>query len=687
MIEFLESGQDNIPRNRILTFRFSEPVAPQQDFFERLKIRNVDRTTGATNFTRATGAYTQAGDKVVFTPTLPNREDRSDAGFKANGFYTVFLKAGPDALRADSGSLIESQQEFIFDTSEYFEDPLPADAPRAWSLMAVDSASGQATDISRLDPRPSELAKLGNHKLVAEGRVIDPGGGGAPGFQAPWHFELLLSEPLDPASVTTDNIEMFEVSSDATSTADTDPVVGAPGDDNNPYYGNPVNYKVPIKVELDQGLNAAGVVEVRIRVIPQIVLVDDTRYRLTFSGNILGLDFQQTFIGENGVTGDGQTPVDGGTQPFPEPGGLGYTTEFIVRDRPAISAVRTLAYDPLVDGILPETGQSALSEDQHNSALYNPLTAPGTAVGFLSGFGDGQDGDYAVSGGTTGTIDTGDTPNTFIGNPFTVMDLNANDIYNPTSISPSPVTYDSPQYFELNLESLTISAGGTLQVIGVNPMLFRVRGLVQIAGTLDVAGEDGEGSVVGLASGGEAGPAGGKGGDGRRGVACRPSTSSCVSFASFLNACTQAKNGGPFSENGEGPGRGMAGGEAFSYYYNELASNGGQTGTGGGGASHASLGNAGADVKNAGGAPGTPGPACSSSNSAGGGTPGRWTKNSSVIGVRGQPGPTYGDRIVELTLLGGSGGGAGGAQHTNTSWATTGTAPGGAGGGGGGSVA
>ncbi|MHC4136038.1 MAG: hypothetical protein ACYS0K_13745, partial [Planctomycetota bacterium] len=63
MIEFLEAGQDNIPRNRILTFRFSDPVAPQQDFYERLKIRNVDRTPGSSNFTRATGVYNIVGDK------------------------------------------------------------------------------------------------------------------------------------------------------------------------------------------------------------------------------------------------------------------------------------------------------------------------------------------------------------------------------------------------------------------------------------------------------------------------------------------------------------------------------------------------------------------------------------------------------------------------------------------------
>jgi len=678
VIEFLESGQDTIPRNRILTFRFSEPVADQQDFFERLKIRNVDRTAGASNFTRATGAYTCSGDKVIFTPTLPNARDRGDAGFKANGFYTVFLKAGPDALRAESGSLLNVQQEFIFDTNEFFEDALPADPPRALSVVAVDSSSGQATDLSRLDPRPNELAMLDSSELISAGRVIDPGGGGAPGFQAPWHVELLLSEPLDPATVTTDNVEMFEIFSNATTSADTDVDVDAPPG----HFGDTVNYKVPIKVEVDQGLNAAGVVEVRIRVIPQIVLVDDTRYRLDISGNILGLDFRQTFIGENGVTGDGQTPVDGETQSFPEPGGLGYTTEFIVRDRPAISAVRTLAYDPLADGINPESGQSALSEDQHNSALYNPLTAPGTAVGFLSGFGDGQDGDLSVAGGVTKVVDTGDTPNTYVGNPFSVPDLNANDVYNPTSPTPTPVTYDSPEYFEMNLETLTVTAGGTLKVIGVNPMLFRARGIVQIGGLLDVTGGDGEGDASGLAEGGLPGPSGGAGGSSRNGGQCNAASSLCVGFAAFLNTCSAIKSAGPFSDNGEGPGRGMAGGDAFTYAYGQLYATGfGTTGTGGGGGSHGSPGTAGQDVKNPTGSVGSYGPACTASsiNSSGG-----WTTNSSVIGVRGQPGPMYGDREVDFVLLGGSGGGAGGAQHAYSSYPAM--APGGGGGGGGGTV-
>jgi len=57
---------------------------------------------------------------------------------------------------------------------------------------------------------------------------------------------------------------------------------------------------------------------------------------------------------------------------------------------------------------------------------------------------------------------------------------------------------------------------------------------------------------------------------------------------------------------------------------------------------------------------------------------------SGVIGVRGMPGPTYGDREIALNTMGGSGGGAGGSHYVyNYSGINT---TGGAGGGGGGSV-
>ncbi|MHC4933671.1 MAG: hypothetical protein ACYTGV_15935, partial [Planctomycetota bacterium] len=186
----------------------------------------------------------------------------------------------------------------------------------------------------------------------------------------------------------------------------------------------------------------------------------------------------------------------------------------------------------------------------------------------------------AVSGGQTVILDTGDTPNEFIGNPFPVQDLNANDVYNKTTLATTTVWYDSPEYFELNLESLTISSSSTLRVKGVNPVLFRVKGVVQISGSLDLSGQPGQDGKGTNAADGEAGAGGGRGAHSKKGVTCRPSSSACNSFGAFLNSCTTAKNQGPFAENGVGPGRGMGGGEAWSYGYEELKM--GLTGTGGG---------------------------------------------------------------------------------------------------------
>ena len=242
---------------------------------------------------------------------------------------------------------------------------------------------------------------------------------------------------------------------------------------------------------------------------------------------------------------------------------------------------------------------------QFNSALYNPTSNPSRAVGFLPDFGDGSDGNLSVGGGSTLTVDTGDTPNAAIGNPFTVQDLNPGDVYNPTSVSPGPKTYDSFEYFDLKLASLTVSPGGTLRVIGMNPILFRVSGVVQVAGHLDASGGDGADAAGFPSAGGVSGAGGGAGADSKVGVGCIPSTSTCQSWSAFIQGgCSNVAQGGPYSQDGVGPGRGMAGGEAWSYAYDNIQATpiSGTTGTGGGGASHATVGTAGEDRNNAGGA-------------------------------------------------------------------------------------
>jgi len=70
LIEFLESGQNNIPRNRQVRFLFSQPVADGQDLFTRLKIQNVNAVPGDSNFARAQGFYLLNAELVIFTPRL-----------------------------------------------------------------------------------------------------------------------------------------------------------------------------------------------------------------------------------------------------------------------------------------------------------------------------------------------------------------------------------------------------------------------------------------------------------------------------------------------------------------------------------------------------------------------------------------------------------------------------------------
>jgi hypothetical protein len=200
LIEFLDSGKDSIPRNRDLTFRFSAPVAPGQDLPERLKVQNVQSTQGDSDFSRSIGTYVVSGDEVLFVPRLPQAPDRGDAGFRANGNYHVFLKGGPDALRSTDGDIIARQQEFLFDTNEFFEDPTPGEPPRALRLLARDGSTGAAGDLSRLDPRPLQLAAKTTAELLADSKAVDPGAGGPPGYAIPWVFELEINEPLTSIS-------------------------------------------------------------------------------------------------------------------------------------------------------------------------------------------------------------------------------------------------------------------------------------------------------------------------------------------------------------------------------------------------------------------------------------------------------------------------------------------------------
>ena len=237
LIQFLESGKDQVSRNQTLTFRFSTAVQPNQDFFERLKIQNVQTAGGNSDFSRARGVYIVSGDTVMFVPALPVRPDRADAGFLDGGNYHVFLKGGPDALRSVGGDGIPRTQDFLFDTNDLFDDPVPESPPRALRLVARDVVSGAGSDISRLDSQRDRQAQIPSSAVVAAGNAVDPGAGGAPNYATPWQFELHVTEPLDPQSVNTDTVNMFEIANNSVNGAETQ-----------------VNHKVPLRVDVSQSI-------------------------------------------------------------------------------------------------------------------------------------------------------------------------------------------------------------------------------------------------------------------------------------------------------------------------------------------------------------------------------------------------------------------------------------------------
>ena len=149
----------------------------------------------------------------------------------------------------------------------------------------------------------------------------------------------------------------------------------------------------------------------------------------------------------------------------------------------------------------------------------------------------------------------------------------------------------------LQLDTLVVTSSATLRITGINPVLFRVSGLVQINGTIDISGSNGLNGGGGIAVGGASGAGGFRGGESRQpaGFQCSfSSTSTTVDFQAYLNFCGQARNRFPFSDSGEGPGRGHAGGEAY-VYPSAAGTNGSHGSSGGGGGSHARSGTAGED--------------------------------------------------------------------------------------------
>jgi hypothetical protein len=432
LVNFEQSGQDNVPLNRILTFTFSSPIDPDSVGPASIQIREGP-TFGAAVF----GRYVIEDSVVRFEPRLPGLCDLSDGGLRPGQDYRVTIVGSPEefAIRNLAGSPMQGTVNASFHTrsdttSGLFEDQLPASPPFVVSTTPADGAYPT-------HPDPAVAAPV----LVHQGnRVL-----------------LELSENVDPCSITQDTIlfQQYAVG-DGRQTP-----TGAPGSrmptgfdpesdqtPNDPYTwgsGRPTSpaRRVLCDIRLDQDfLKTFVALEPRFGEFPDnaLLVVAVTSQVRDFGGNAL----------------------------------IPTTFAFVTENRPRQTLARTLEFDgdvPILDNL--STGE------------VDTLRSPSRAQGFLLFAGDGDNGSILTEpsgpdnlkgplGCTTARVQVNDAnPDDFDPPSDVVFDTGAtrNTCLNSTD-GTTAVVYE--------FRTFRLRSGVTLRVVGKNPAIILTKGDVLI---------------------------------------------------------------------------------------------------------------------------------------------------------------------------------------------------------------
>ncbi len=146
LVDFLQAGQDNVPLNRTLEFRFSGPIDPRSVNPDSIQVRS-----GALFGSQVFGTYIIEGSTVRFEPKLASLCDLSDGGFQPDIDYRVTLVGSPEgfAIRDLAGDPLQSTINALFHTRritdpQLFEDQVPGTAPTLVASSPVDEAYPQA---------------------------------------------------------------------------------------------------------------------------------------------------------------------------------------------------------------------------------------------------------------------------------------------------------------------------------------------------------------------------------------------------------------------------------------------------------------------------------------------------------------------------------------------------------------
>jgi hypothetical protein len=142
LVNFIESGEDNLALNRILQFVFNSPLEPDSVDSTSIQLR-----VGPAFGLSVPGRYVVEGSTVYFEPQLPGLCDLSDGGFRPDTDYRVNILGAPEANAVTNlaghtlpGTISLSFHTRIDTDPNLFEDAVPGALPTVLSTSPDDGA-------------------------------------------------------------------------------------------------------------------------------------------------------------------------------------------------------------------------------------------------------------------------------------------------------------------------------------------------------------------------------------------------------------------------------------------------------------------------------------------------------------------------------------------------------------------
>jgi hypothetical protein len=173
LVNFEQSGQDNVPLNRVLKFIFSAAIDPNSVGPASIQIRK-----GPTFGEAVFGKYIVDENVVRFEPRLPGLCDLSDAGLLPDTDYRVSVIGSPEefAIRNLAGAPMQGTISASFHTRldtdpELFEDQIPATSPSVVSSTPTNGAYPTHFDPS---VAATVLVHQGNSVVIELSENVDP---------------------------------------------------------------------------------------------------------------------------------------------------------------------------------------------------------------------------------------------------------------------------------------------------------------------------------------------------------------------------------------------------------------------------------------------------------------------------------------------------------------------------------